>query len=380
VSEKLAARQRETLDAMNRLPEAEKLLVAAYLFEDLTLAEAAEEIGIGHSDARRLWKMASSRLAEELGMYEPDDPLALDQWAGPEAKAHYERAYRSFDDDLERRYREYFARHPELKDPAHDFSAAGFGQALAPGWRQLRGRLPGPPHLHYRSGKSSQMLALGLLGAAEERDDSLSWLWRSLELAGAGEGRPTTAFEYQLPSAVLNEGRRPTNVDYFVETDGTVMCLEAKWAEQGLGQCSCTKRDGNPFVGRCSPERAARQLYWDAASEIFSLAHERTTDRPCPISFAYQGVRNAAAALALAGPERRAVFALVFNDENPVFAGGEETGAWPGWAKLLRATVANAHPAYNFVFRALSWQALIKDLPLDSATAEWASEKHGLLA
>src|SRR4051794_6729196 len=111
---------------MNRLPEAEKLLVTAYLFEDLTLAEAADAIGIGRSDARRVWKTASLHLAEELGLYEPDDPLALDQWAGPEAKAHYERAYRSFDNDLERRYRGYFARHPELKDPAHDFSAAGF--------------------------------------------------------------------------------------------------------------------------------------------------------------------------------------------------------------------------------------------------------------
>lgn len=376
----LALRQNAMLEALDRLPVEEKLVASLYLFEDLSLKHCAAAIRISASDARRRWARASKRVADEIGPYLPDNPLALDQWAGPEAKLCYGTAWSRFDKQLEQRYGDYFAARPALKQPDHDFSAAGYAEALAPGWEKLLERIPGSLHIHARSGKSSQVLALGLIGAAESRDDSLSWLWRALDLGPGPSQKPETKFEHELAPSLLNERGRATNVDYFVRTRDTIICLEAKWGEEGLGQCSCTRRPGNPFAGRCSPLRdeSARPRYWEAGSLIFSLPSKRHFGRPCPISFAYQGIRNAAGALAEAGPNRRAVFVLIYNEDNPVFAGSGETEPWPGWASLLRQTVRDSKAPPNFDFRAVSWQDLMKHLPLDEPTRIWAHDKHGL--
>jgi hypothetical protein len=84
-------------------------------------------------------------------------------------------------------------------------------------------------------------------------------------------------------------------------------------------------------------------------------------------------VRNVAAALALAGPQQTAVFALLYDAENPYFRGN---GEWPGWPAVLHHTLDGVHPQLQF--RTRSWRELVRGLPLDDAARAWASEKHGL--
>jgi hypothetical protein len=91
------------------------------------------------------------------------------------------------------------------------------------------------------------------------------------------------------------------------------------------------------------------------------------------LSFTYQAVRNVAAALALAEEGQEAVFGLIYDADNPYFAGA---GTWPGWPVALHATL-DRHDA-RVRFASVSWQELIQLAPLDAAAAAWASEKHGL--
>ena len=78
---------------------------------------------------------------------------------------------------------------------------------------------------------------------------------------------------------------------------------------------------------------------------------------------------------ALAGPERLAVFALVYDAQNPYFA---ETDEWPGWPRLLDEAVAAHADPEDLRFAAISWQELVPLLPLDEPTRAWAADKHGL--
>jgi hypothetical protein len=79
------------------------------------------------------------------------------------------------------------------------------------------------------------------------------------------------------------------------------------------------------------------------------------------------------AALALAGEAKPAVFALLYDADNPYFSG---CGNWPGWASALEHTLEGAQP--NLTFKSASWQELVAKLPLDPAVRAWASEKHAL--
>jgi hypothetical protein len=101
---------------------------------------------------------------------------------------------------------------------------------------------------------------------------------------------------------------------------------------------------------------------------------------PCQLGLAYQGVRNAAAALEMTGLRRRAVFGLLYDERNPYFAG---SGVWPGWVTVLRAAteVARQRPeSRNLRFAAASWQQLLAWLPKQLGTVvDWAAEKHGLV-
>ena len=118
-----------------------------------------------------------------------------------------------------------------------------------------------------------------------------------------------------------------------------------------------------------------RTAYWEAAAELLGLPTARA-GRSLPDQPGLRGgAPAAAAARALAGPDRPAVLALVYDANNPYFAG---LGDWPGWPAMLRAAVeASADPA-AFRFSAISWQELVPRLPLDDATRAWAREKHGL--
>jgi hypothetical protein len=67
-----------------------------------------------------------------------------------------------------------------------------------------------------------------------------------------------------------------TSVDYRVLDDGPIMCIECKWAEAGIGACSCARAGGDPETGKCRPAVLNdRPLYWDTANDVFFLADLR---------------------------------------------------------------------------------------------------------
>jgi hypothetical protein len=169
------------------------------------------------------------------------------------------------------------------------------------------------------------------------------------DIGGSPRGGP----EVGLDPAVLGEDpRRVTSLDYYVKDDGLAMCVECKWAEAGMGGCSCARDGGDPATGRCRDAVLNdRPLYWETARDVFGLP-KRVDGKSCPLSPVYQAVRNAAAALRLRPPDGLAVFGLIYDADNPYFAG---CGDWPGWAAMLSFVLDDAHP--DLVFRAVSWQA-----------------------
>jgi hypothetical protein len=103
----------------------------------------------------------------------------------------------------------------------------------------LLAKISGPLHPKHRSGKSSQTLALGLLGVAEDEDPSLGWLFGALDLPAPKDATLRTRFEADLDASVLSEYPRTTAVDYLVDDASALICVESKWNEKGLGRRSC---------------------------------------------------------------------------------------------------------------------------------------------
>ena len=291
----------------------------------------------------------------------------LPQWTSHAISAACRDAYREYERRRRSQYTAYFVAHPELAGK-HPLLARDLAAALPEGWQQLDSLLP-PTERHrwHLSGKSSQVLALGALGVAMHRDAGLGWT-RSLGAPVPPSPTARAQLEYALAPDVLGERPRVTAVDFLVDDPQFVLCAEVKWTEAGLGACSCT----NPATGDCAERVIQRTAYWSVLREIFGLSAAEP-GRPCPLSPLYQAVRNVAAAIALAGEDRRAVFTLIYDSENPYFAG---CGSWPGWPTILAKTLDSAHPALTFA--AASWQDLLRQLPLDDATRFWAAEKHGL--
>ena len=308
----------------------------------------------------RLWSAATStpRLAA---------------WTRADIETECARAWRSYDRRLTTRYARYFEQHPELAGKQRS-SARDLESALPPGWGELAAAVPPDGwQRHHLSGKSSQTLTVGLLGVAAARDPSLAWLFEALELE-ARPAEPRLGFEHSVEPGLLGERPRQTSLDLLVEDDSALLCVETSWRESGLAGCTCRGTGVGPVEGRCARAVEGRTAYWEAASELLGLPR-REAGGPCPISPPHQAVRAAAAARALAGPDRPALLALVYDANNPYFAG---LGDWPGWPAMLRAAVeASADPA-AFRFSAISWQELVPRLPLDDATRAWAREKHGL--
>jgi hypothetical protein len=313
------------------------------------------------------------------------DTNLLADWTKPKIDAACSAEYGRYVAELATHYTRYFEAHPQLRG-SHSYSAKDLETALPSGWEELSNLLPREKrHRHFRSGKSSQVLALGLLGVASKRDPSLAWLAQAL---GTEIGTLTSppVFEYAVERTLLRESPRVTSIDFSVQTSDVVVCAEIKWSERGLGSCSCSRDedetsvstpgieeedDGEPAIAECSERVLKREGYWQAAREIFDLP-DRVPGSYCPISTAYQAIRNVAAARALAGG-RRAVFALIFDERNPYFS---TCGDWPGWPAVLAATLPDRT---NFHFRAIAWQQLVKKLPLDENAGTWAREKHRLL-
>jgi hypothetical protein len=247
----------------------------------------------------------------------------------------------------------------------HPFAASERRFAFPPGWEHLADT-PIRWHSRHLSGGSSQVLALALLQAAVAEDPSLGWLWpRGGLLPPIGE--PVEQHpEFELETGTLEESKPTTALDWFVHGSAGALAVETKFMEEGFDPCSCAKRR----VGDCSQVIRGRP-YWAVARTHFGL-HGSNPPEPCPLSVTYQPVRNAAAALALADGGQ-AVFLLIYDDENPYFAGA---GEWPGWAAMLDLTPAKDPLAV----RTASWQQLLAVLPLPDDVRTWACEKHGLAA
>lgn len=298
--------------------------------------------------------------------------LHLAEWTKPDIDGACRKAHGRYDRALALRYTEYFEGKGHLRG-SHRHCAKDITAALPAGWGALADEIPlSGRHRHHLSGKSSQTLGLGLLGVASQLDPELGWLW---QVVGENPSRTSlrTQFERKLHRDNLNEQPRQTAIDFFVENSSTVVCTEIKWGEAGLGSCSCGDSqddEGDPSIAECSKRILEREAYWEAAREVFQLPL-RSPAAYCPISTAYQAVRNVAAARVLARG-RKAVFLLIYDRNNPYFA---PTGEWPGWPTVLTSTIGEGA---GVSFRAISWQELVRVLPLDAAAHRWAREKHHL--
>jgi hypothetical protein len=296
--------------------------------------------------------------------------LAL--WTHEAVHAECGGAYNRYSRDLDAHYAAYFRAHPD-EGGSHPRQAADIERALPPSWEDLAGDLPDRVrHVHHLSGRSSQLLALAMLGASARLDPGLNWLREALSPLPPSDltlGRPR--FEYELPPEALNEQLpRVTSVDFLVQTSELVICTEAKRGEDGMGRCSCPA--GASAIAGCSQKVLDRPLYWRAAYDLFGMP-DRKPGKPCPVSLGYQAIRSVAAARYLATGGRQPVFALVYDAENAYF---RQTGAWPGWPQVLERTLRGQDD--EIVFRAVSWQQLLPLLPTDDELREWARVKHRL--
>jgi hypothetical protein len=296
----------------------------------------------------------------------------LANWTSAEIAAQCRSAYNAYKRRRNEHYSDYFGRHPELRGD-HPLPARDLTAALPPGHADLADLIaPGDLHREHLSANSSQVLALALLGAAMRSEPSLAWLFGVMRplLPPTRPGElPQARLEATLAPETLGEQPRQTAIDFLVSLNETLLCVEAKWTEAGLGTCSCGERAD----GHCSARVRGRTAYWQAAERVFGLP-AAGQDGHCPIDAGYQAVRNATAATALAGG-RDAAFGLIYDAENPYF---RRTGDWPGWPDVLRTTVAE-HGDSSVRLAAASWQELLASLPLDRPTLAWAAEKHGLV-
>jgi Restriction Endonuclease associating with ARP len=297
----------------------------------------------------------------------------LGGWTRDAIDSECETAWRRYDRRLGARYARYFEEHADLVGDQRT-SARDLAAALPPGWDELATAIPadawGRQHL---SGKSSQTLGVGLLGVAARRDPSLAWLWQALDaLPPAAAPEPALEFEHVVDPSLLGERPRQTSIDVLVDDPNVLIGVAIKWRERGVGACLCRGEGTGPAAGdHCSRRVEQRSAYWDTAAAVLGLGAREPGD-PCPISPAYETVRQAAALRALAGPDRPAVLVMLHDQANPYFAATE---SWPGWPKLLTEGIDDHE---SFRFEAISWQELVPLLPLDDETRAWAADKHGL--
>lgn len=297
----------------------------------------------------------------------------LSAWSKERIDAECGADYRIYESALIRHYTRYFAARCDLRCPNQPHSARTVALSLPPGFSELIDLIPPDlVHTHVRSGRSSQALALSLLGCSALADPSLSWF---LRVFGLEHLSTATACSYELERALLptelNEYPRVTKLDFVVENENAFVAVETKWSEPGLGICSCIRDgDGNPAAGHsCAARVRGRTKYWKTADALFGLPAARLELLPCTMSVAYQAVRNVAAARRLAAG-RTAAFVLIYDQRNPYF---DRTGNWPGWPTVLSRTLQHSS---GIIFKAIAWQRLISLLPLPVSVREWAVVKH----
>jgi restriction endonuclease-like protein len=279
------------------------------------------------------------------------------QWTAAGVERECAEPYAAYAGEVRTRHLAYFAARPQERSPTQAWSSARRQDVFPSGWAHLTGALPESAwHKHHLSASSSQVLALALVSAVRSGTD---WLPN-----GPFPGPAAVVFEAELAPDVLNEHPRQTSIDVVLASRERLVVVEAKFTERGFGTCSCERRD----EGVCS-SRVESRPYWAVAERELGL---RRSERGCALGLGYQAVRNLAAASALAG-WRQPEFLLLFDARNPYFAGA---GIWPGWVDVLTNLAAYSTVAVS----ALSWQELLARAEVDRAVADWASEKHGLVA
>jgi hypothetical protein len=305
---------------------------------------------------------------------------ALSHWTQERIDEQCRPSYRRYERELKAHYSEYFRRHPQLRCSRHVYSAGTVAAALPPGYSSLEKQIPKSSlHRFARSARSSQLLALALLGSAAQRQPSLRWFWNAIETPEKFTARRCSsfAFEHFLKPEDLNEKPRVSQLDFVVRNAKSLAVVECKWSEPGLGICSCLREgEGNPRSGSyCAGRIEMRSTYWRVANQYFGLEPTRDPLFHCALSAGYQVIRNVAAAVHLAGSAKDAVFVLLFDQNNPYF---RPTSNWPGWPQLLKRTFER-HCQPRFHFRSVSWQEIIQRMPLEASVRRWAAEKHRLL-
>lgn len=303
---------------------------------------------------------------------------SLAEWPKHRVDSVCKSAYRTYEAELTCKHERYFAERPHLKARGHPYSASSLAAALPPGRAELLSLIPPRAfHTHARSAKSSQMLTLSLLGSAQMEEPSAAWFWSATGIPKCSpSATPTVRFEHRLSPSDLGEEPNTTQLDVSIETETCFVAVEAKLTESGLSPCSCPARnEGTPLAGgMCADRVVFRRRYWEAAEEFFGLPYDRLPLLACPISPIYQILRNIAAAKRLAGPRRSFAFVLLYDTRNPYFSGVER---WPGWPAILQPHLTGRE-CRGFYFRAISWQTLVPQLPLDRETRIWAADKHGI--
>ena len=298
----------------------------------------------------------------------------LAAWTRADIEAECARAWRSYDRRLTTRYARYFEQHPELAGEQRS-SARDLESALPPGWGELAAAVPADGwQRHHLSGKSSQTLTVGLLGVAAARDPSLGWLFEALGLE-ARPAEPRLGFEHSVEPGLLGERPRPDQPRPAGGRRLRAALRRDELARVRPGRLHLPRHGSGPGRGSLRAGGGGADRLLGGGIRAAGPAAPRARRAPARSARPYQAVRAAAAARALAGPDRPALLALVYDANNPYFAG---LGDWPGWPAMLRAAVeANADPS-AFRFSAIPWQELVPRLPLDDATRAWAREKHGL--
>ena len=252
-------------------------------------------------------------------------------WTYDAVVAECRAPYRGYHKELRKRHTAYYNQRTKQQSKKHPFAARKREYAFADKWQKLAATLPDDSwHVHHLSGGSSQTLLISLLAPALQARRDLSWLLSPSGPMPSVGNRPHADFEYSIGFGLLHELPRTTGIDFFVSGSEGVLCVEAKYMEEGLGRCSCPRR----ATGECAT-RVLDRPYWDVAHEVFGLKGP-SPPQSCRLSFTYQAVRNVAAALELTGLRRRAAFGLLYDDRNPYF---RQTGQWPGWPEVLRTTL-----------------------------------------
>jgi hypothetical protein len=245
----------------------------------------------------------------------------------------------------------------------------------------------GRRHKWFRSMKSSQALAQSIFGnlkAHRRLDCLLDVRADDDDLPAFGDGRIDPAgveLEHSVGRGLLNEPR-PTDIDVWI-SGRTVVCVECKFTEAEVGQCSrplcpthrftcngkCEQQPGRQY--RCALARQGVR-YWSHIPEILTWSLEEDA-QPCKLLAPYQLVRNILAATVEDGrvhPDRGHAL-LVYDERNPAFWHSEQ-----GTFEKLRRDLD--HPA---MLRRCSWQSIVRVMD-EYDDLKWLvkalGEKYGL--